>query len=88
MKLATLKIEHAAKTRALPAGTIWGSGTVSNQDENAGCGCLVEKRMLEIISAGKATTPFLKPGDAVEISMRRGGENVFGSIRQTVVRTP
>lgn len=75
-------IEHAAKTRRLSAGTIIGSGTVSNKDEGAGCGCIAEKRMLEQIHAGRMETPFLKAGDLVEIEMLKDGESVFGSIRQ------
>ena len=78
-------ITHAAKTRRLMAGTIIGSGTVSNADESKGCCCLVEKRVLEIISSGEAKTPFLKVGDQVEIEMfNEKGDSIFGAINQEV----
>ncbi|PJA16538.1 MAG: 2-keto-4-pentenoate hydratase [Elusimicrobia bacterium CG_4_10_14_0_2_um_filter_63_34] len=77
-------IEHAAKTRALPAGTILGSGTVSNEDESVGSSCLAEKRMLEQIHNGTIVTPFMKAGDTIEIEMLQDGESVFGKIAQTV----
>jgi len=81
---ATL-VSHAAKTRPLGAGTIIGSGTVSNRDETRGCSCLIERRVQEIIAAGKATTPFLQSGDHVVIEMRDAeGESIFGSIDQVV----
>lgn len=79
-------IEHAAKTRPLPSGTILGSGTVSNEDESRGCSCLAEKRMLEIIKTGQATTPFMAFGDRVRIEMLQGGKSVFGAIDQQVVQ--
>ena len=80
-------IVHAAKTRPLGAGTVLGSGTVSNKDPKAGVGCIAEKRALEMIAGGSATTPFLKFGDRVEIEMRDGeGRSVFGAIEQEVVR--
>lgn len=91
-------IEHAAKTRRLSPGTILGSGTISNEDEGRGVACLAEKRMLEIIHAReqnpdkrelhKPSTPFLKPGDLVEIDMKREGKSVFGRILQRVVSFP
>lgn len=77
-------IEHAAKTRSLPAGTILGSGTVSNKDEARGVSCLAERRMLEKIATGDSKTPFLKSGDVIEITMKREGVALFGSIRQRV----
>lgn len=78
-------IAHAAKTRNLPAGTIVGSGTVSNEDESLGSGCLSEKRTLEQIKSGKPVTPFMKDGDTVEISMQDGlGNDLFGRIKQRV----
>jgi fumarylacetoacetate (FAA) hydrolase len=81
-------IVHAAKTRPLGAGTILGSGTVSNKDPKAGVCCIAEKRALEMIAGGQATTPFLKFGDRVEIEMRDGeGRSVFGAIEQEVVKT-
>ena len=78
-------IEHAAKTRPLGAGTILGSGTVSNRDPAAGVGCLAEKRALETIESGKPRTPFLRHGDAVRIEMLDAhGASIFGAIEQTV----
>ncbi len=79
-------IEHATKTRPLPAGTILGSGTVSNADESRGSSCLAEKRMLEIIKDGAATTPFMQFGDRIEVDMVQDGHSVFGRIDQKVVR--
>jgi fumarylacetoacetate (FAA) hydrolase len=74
-------IAHAARTRPLAAGTIIGSGTVANQDESRGASCMAEKRMLEIIRNGKATTPFLSFGARVKIEMLdRDGHNIFGSL--------
>ena len=80
-------IAHAAKSRRLAAGTIIGSGTVSNQDATRGCACLIEKRVLEVLETGKATTPFLKFGDRVQIEMLDANNNtVFGAIDQTVIQ--
>jgi fumarylacetoacetate (FAA) hydrolase len=80
-------VAHAAKTRPLGAGTIIGSGTVSNYDRSAGSSCLAEKRMLEIIEQGEATTPFLKFGDRVRIEMfDAAGQSIFGAIDQAVER--
>jgi fumarylacetoacetate (FAA) hydrolase len=79
-------IAHAAKTRNLAAGTIIGSGTVSEDKEGVGSSCLVEKRMIETIQNGKPTTPFMKPGDRIEIFMlNKDGENIFGTIDQKVI---
>jgi fumarylacetoacetate (FAA) hydrolase len=78
-------IAHAAKTRPLSAGTIVGSGTIANQDESRGASCLAERRVLEVIAHGKATTPFLKFGDRVRIEMfGRDGGSIFGAIEQTI----
>ncbi|MGH8729599.1 MAG: fumarylacetoacetate hydrolase family protein [Burkholderiales bacterium] len=78
-------ISHAAKTRALGAGTIVGSGTVSNHDRSLGVSCLVEKRMLETLEHGKATTPFLRFGDRVKIEMLdQSRRTIFGAIEQIV----
>lgn len=77
-------IEHAAATRPLSAGTIIGSGTVSNEDPKAGSGCLAELRMLEKIATGAISTPWLKEGDTVSISVSHDGVDVFGTINQTV----
>jgi len=80
-------IEHAARTRSLAAGTILGSGTVSNEDTNRGSSCLAEKRMLEKINTSEITTPFMKPGDTIRIEMKNEkGQNIFGSIFQKVVQ--
>ena len=89
-------IAHAAKTRPLVAGTIIGSGTVSNRDANGGAGkpvseggrgysCIAEQRMIETIATGKPVTPFLKHGDRVEIEMRDAkGRSIFGRIDQEI----
>ncbi|PZQ33169.1 MAG: 2-keto-4-pentenoate hydratase, partial [Ectopseudomonas oleovorans] len=80
-------VAHAAKTRPLGAGTIIGSGTVSNYDRSAGSSCLAEKRMLEIVEQGEAKTPFLKFGDRVRIEMfDAAGQSIFGAIDQVVER--
>lgn len=80
-------VAHAATTRHLGAGTIVGSGTVSNKDTSVGSSCLAEKRMIETIEAGKPTTPFMGFGDRIRIEMLDGdGGNVFGAIDQKVVR--
>lgn len=82
-------ISHAARTRALSAGTLIGSGTVSNADTERGFSCLVEKRVLEIIESGQATTPFLRYGDRVRIEMVDGNrQSVFGAIEQEVIHCP
>ncbi len=78
-------IAHAATTRPLAAGTIIGSGTVSNQDQDKGVCCLAERRVLEIIEKGEAKTPFLKHADEVMIEMENErGENLFGAIVQRI----
>lgn len=78
-------IAHAARTRPLTAGTIIGSGTVSNEDMSVGSSCLVEKRMLEKIHEGVMKTPFMKIGDTIKIEMRDPeGRNIFGTIEQKV----
>jgi fumarylacetoacetate (FAA) hydrolase len=80
-------IAHAARTRDLAAGTIIGSGTVSNEDPTRGGSCLAEKRMLEKINDGKITTPFMNFGDTVKIEMRdTRGNNLFGSIFQKIYK--
>jgi fumarylacetoacetate (FAA) hydrolase len=79
-------LAHIAKTRAFTAGTLLGSGTVSNEDRARGISCLAEARMIEIIEQGKPATPFMKPGDAVTIEMKdAAGTSVFGRIAQKVV---
>ena len=79
-------IAHVSKTRALGAGTIIGSGTISNYDRSKGSSCIAEKRMLETIEHGEPKTPFMKYGDTVRIEMRDAdGKSIFGVIEQTVV---
>lgn len=90
-------VAHAAKTRPLCAGTIIGSGTVSNQDADGGPGkpvsdgglgysCIAEIRMIETINDGEAKTPFMSAGDTVKIQMLdEEGHTIFGAIRQDVV---
>jgi fumarylacetoacetate (FAA) hydrolase len=82
-------IAHAAKTRSLCAGTVIGSGTVSNYDANkVGSACIVERRALDTM-AGRALTPYLKADDLVELTCRdAGGQAIFGELRQRVVRHP
>lgn len=78
-------IAHAARTRPLCAGSIIGSGTVSNKDRSKGHSCIAEKRMLEKIETGTSTTPFMAFGDSVRIEMLdNGGKSIFGAIAQTV----
>lgn len=82
-------IEHAAKSRPLSSGTIIGSGTVSNADTQRGCSCLAERRVLEIIETGEASTPFLKQGDRVSIEMLDDqSHSIFGAIDQKVKILP
>jgi fumarylacetoacetate (FAA) hydrolase len=90
-------IAHLAKTRSLGAGSIIGSGTVSNRDADGGPGkpvaqgglgysCLAEVRMVEKIQTGEMKTPFLKHGDVVRIDVRdEAGHSIFGAIEQRVV---
>jgi fumarylacetoacetate (FAA) hydrolase len=79
-------IAHAARTRALSAGTILGSGTVANRDRSVGSSCIAEVRMIETIAHGQPRTPFLRFGDRVRIDMRdAAGRSVFGAIDQRVV---
>ncbi len=94
---ATL-VAHAAKTRALGAGAIIGSGTVSNKMDGGpgkpvskggvGYSCIAEIRMIETINSGKPATPFMKFGDTVRIEMKdKNGKSVFGAIEQKVEKT-
>jgi fumarylacetoacetate (FAA) hydrolase len=79
-------ISHAARTRHLSAGTIIGSGTVSNKDKSVGSSCIVEVRMLEKLEKGESTTPFMSFGDTVKIEMLDAkGHSIFGMIEQKVV---
>jgi len=86
---------HAARTRNLAAGTIIGSGTVSNKlnggpgktvaEGGAGYGCIAEQRMIETIQTKAPQTPFMQPGDRVQIWMEDArGQSIFGTIDQTV----
>jgi fumarylacetoacetate (FAA) hydrolase len=80
-------IAHAAKTRDLGAGTIIGSGTVSNLDRTKGSSCLAERRMLEIIESGNAKTPFMSFNDRIRIEMfDTKGQSLFGAIDQQVTK--
>ena len=80
-------IAHAARTRSLAAGTIIGAGAVSNLDPETGHACLAEKRADEELSAGKASTPWLRFGDRVRIDMLdAAGKTLFGSIDNPVVQ--
>jgi len=81
-------IEHAARTRKLSAGTIIGSGTVSNADyKNVGSACIAERRSIEMIETGAPKTDFMKFGDRVRIEMRdAAGQSIFGAIDQKVTR--
>lgn len=78
-------VAHVAKTRALAAGSIVGSGTISNHDRATGSCCLAEQRMIEIIETGEARTPFMQPGDRIRIEMLdAAGHSIFGCIDQQV----
>lgn len=89
-------VAHAAKTRPLTAGTIVGSGTVSNKDKSGGPGrpvsegglgysCIAEIRMIETIANGSPSTPFMSDGDTVRIEMLdESGQSIFGAIDQRV----
>lgn len=80
-------IEHVTRTRDLTAGTILGGGTVSNRDPARGVSCLAERRTLEVLQQGQASTPFLQAGDRVRIEMLDGsGRSIFGAIDQKVVQ--
>jgi fumarylacetoacetate (FAA) hydrolase len=79
-------IAHITKTRAFAAGTLLGSGTVSNRDPARGVSCLVERRARETIEFGAPKTGYLKIGDTIAIeAFDESGASVFGSIEQTVV---
>ena len=80
-------IAHAARSRRLTAGTIVGSGTVSNADRAVGSSCISERRVIEIIDTGAARTPFMRFGDRVRMQAlhANGGAGPFGCIDQRVV---
>ncbi len=80
-------IAHAAKTRRLGAGTIIGSGTVSNKDRSVGSSCIVEKQTIEKLETGEVKTPFLQFGERVRIEMLdASGHSIFGAIDQKLVQ--
>ena len=79
-------IAHVAKTRRLRAGSIVGSGTVSNRDGSHGVSCIAELRAIETLQGGAPSTPFMQFGDTIRIEMLgRDGLSVFGAIDQRVV---
>jgi fumarylacetoacetate (FAA) hydrolase len=79
-------IAHVAKTRNVRAGSIVGSGTVSNKDWSKGYSCIAEKRAIETIEGGEPKTEFMKFGDTIRIEMKgKDGQSVFGAIDQDVV---
>jgi fumarylacetoacetate (FAA) hydrolase len=78
-------VAHIARTRRFTAGTILGSGTVSNADPSRGVSCLAERRMIEIIDSGKPVTPFMAVGDRIRIEAEVAGTSPFGAIDQRVV---
>lgn len=78
-------IAHAAHTRRLRAGTILGSGTVSNSNRAAGSACISERRAIEMIDSGAIQTSFMRFGDRIRMEMFDAtGESVFGAIEQVV----
>ncbi len=77
-------IAHIAKTRDFTAGTLLGSGTVSNEGDTHGISCLAERRMIEIIAHGEPKTAWMKSGDRVRIEMKKDGQSLFGAIDQVV----
>jgi fumarylacetoacetate (FAA) hydrolase len=78
-------IAHLAKSRNVRAGSIIGSGTVSNKDAKRGYSCIAEQRCLEMIAGGEPVTPFMAFGDTIRIEMLGGdGKSVFGAIEQAV----
>ena len=80
-------IAHAAKTRELKAGTLIGSGTISNHDESTGYACIMEKRLVEQVKLGEAKTDFLRFGDTIKIDMfDHQGHSIFGAIEQTLTQ--
>ncbi len=82
----TQLITHLCKTRKARAGTIIGSGTVSNKDASKGYSCIAEKRALEMIAGGEPVTPFMQFGDSIKIEMLdKNGKSIFGAIEQSVV---
>ena len=87
-EITRLETPTVAKVlKALAAGSLVGSGTIANKDESRGASCLAEKRVLEVVRDGQASTPFMQFGDTVRIEMfDERGESIFGAIEQTVER--
>jgi fumarylacetoacetate (FAA) hydrolase len=83
-------VAHAARTRNLHAGTIIGSGTISNSEyRTVGSACIAERRGIETVDHGKATTSYMKFGDTVRIEMLNAhGASLFGAIDQRMVQAP
>jgi fumarylacetoacetate (FAA) hydrolase len=81
-------VAHAARTRNLAAGTIIGSGTVSNPEfREVGSACIAERRGIEVVDTGKPTTSYMRFGDRVRIDMRdHQGRSIFGAIDQRVTK--
>ena len=80
-------IAHICKTRNVRAGSIVGSGTVSNKDWSRGYSCIAEKRAIETIEGGEPKTAFMQYGDTIRIEMKGlDGGSVFGAIEQTVAQ--
>lgn len=81
-------VAHAARTRALPAGTIIGSGTVSNANyREVGSSCIAERRAIELVDQGAPVTNFMRFGDTVKMEARAADNSVlFGAINQKVVK--
>ena len=78
-------IAHICKTRNVRAGSVIGSGTVSNKDWTHGYSCIAEKRAIETIEGGKPVTEFMKFGDTIRIEAKaKDGQSVFGAIEQKV----
>ncbi len=78
-------IAHLCKTRNARAGSIVGSGTVSNRDATLGYSCIAEQRCLETIADGAPSTPFMRFGDTIRIEMLdEKGKSIFGAIEQAV----
>ena len=79
-------IEHVTRSRRLSAGTIIGSGTVSNEDRGAGSACIAERRAIELIDQGAPQTAFMQFGDRVRIEMLdEQGASIFGAVDQRIV---
>lgn len=80
-------IAHAALTRKLSAGTLIGSGTVSNADRSVGSACISERRAIETIAEGAPRTGFMHFGDRIRMEVRGPNDDVlFGAIDQRVVQ--